>query len=449
MWLRRNDRSDRLYCSSKCRMRALRQRRGQHPGCRPRGRPGRYPIPRTLDRAGLRRLASTNWARAEQAKTASADLQRRLDEQSQELAEARARIAELERLLAETRRQLGEQDPDGGPPHGRQAGDDDDDDDEPQLGEPPGGPGGTPIPRPRPTSPRPGVMELRRQLHHALTVNAELRAFVEELQRRIASLERRCAELKQQLQHALSLAEGREPPASGQPWDAESAARVHGRAVVLATELEQVRRERTETAEQRERLSTRLMKLLLPRQIEPNAQGYEPSTDGLFIQMRAELQVRERYADWQQSPHRSRERERRLDPTRTLDEQVLAMIRETSSSQLRLQGINLEKQPQLKKAIDDAYKDVNPERVMRHCGNIDLRYQTSPLGASIFLPSLGLKLLTCHHYKKGIGSVDLDHAFASFKDELSCESCSFRTRRDDWKLTIEVLDEMCGPPEAK
>lgn len=298
-------------------MRALRQRRGQHPGCRPRGRPARHPIPRELGRASLRLLASANRQRADGAEQANADLHRRLDEQARELAEARARIAELERLLAEARGESGEDEP-GEARSGRSDGDGSAPEDRP------GGSSGGPGTRPRPASPRPGIMEVRRQLSQALEANAELRALVEELQRRIATLERRCTEMEQQLQRALSLAEGREPPASGHVWDAASATSVQERAAIFGTEAEQIRRERAEIVEQRDRLSAMLTSLTL--RTGDIATGlstdYSMGRTELFSQIRAELEERDRFAQWE-AEHRDRETDRRLDPTRTIDEQAL------------------------------------------------------------------------------------------------------------------------------
>ena len=307
-------------------MRALRQRRGQHPGCRPRGRPARHSIPNTLSRSALRRLASKNQIRAERAEQATADLQRRFDEQARELAEARARIAELERLLAEARGEPAEQETNGEHPDNSQPGGGGGDTSPPD-GQP-GGSSGGPSPRPPPASPRPGIMEVRRQLSQALAAQAELRALVEELQARIVTLERRCAELEQQLERALSLAAALEPPTNGQPSAADSAARVQERASILETELEQVRRERTELAEQVDRLMKRLASVLLPDSgttTGPSADDSAARTE-LFYQMRSELEVRDRHAKWE-SEHRPRETDRRLDPARTLDEQALTATR--------------------------------------------------------------------------------------------------------------------------
>lgn len=296
-------------------MRALRERRGTA-SHRPRGRPGRHPIPTTLSKASLRRRLSSAQTRAELAERAVSDLQQRFDEQARELAEARARIAELERLLAEA--QGGQ----SSSPDGLQPGNTDGEG-EGRPGGPSGGAGG-PAPRPQPAAPRPGIMEVRRQLSQTQSANTELRALVEELQRRLATLERRCAELERQLQRALSLAEGFEPPASSQHWDADAAARVQERAAILTRELEQVRRERTEVAEQRDHLFARLTSLAVPAggiSTGP-ATDYSAGRTELFGQIRAELEERDRFAQWE-GKHRPRETDRRLDPARTLDEQAL------------------------------------------------------------------------------------------------------------------------------
>ena len=168
-------------------------------------------------------------------------------------------------------------------------------------------------------------MELRRQLRQALLVNAELRTLIEELRRRIATLERRCTELELQLQQALSVAERREPPASGQAWDAESAAGAQARATILATELAQVRRERTEISVQWNRLVSMLAS---PQYAGGSAAGpaidYSAGRTELFFQIRTELEVRDRFAQWQAGgQRRPRETDRRLDPMRDLDEQAL------------------------------------------------------------------------------------------------------------------------------
>lgn len=300
-------------------MRALRQRGGQGVR-RPRGRPARHPIPAALSRAALRRLAARDRLRAEQAEDATSALQRRFDEQARELAEARARIAELERLLAEARGEHDEQGAEGGKPASASP---EGASDGPQAPDSqPGGPNEGQAPRPRPASSRPGIMEVRRQLSQALASQAELRALVEELRRLIATLERRCAELEQQLKRALSLDEGSRPPESGHPRAEDRAAQE--RASILTIELEQVRRERTEAADQRDRLLARLTDVTLSIRgvVSGPCSDYNAARTELFTQMRVELEERDLFAQWEVA-HRPRETDRRLKPTQTLDEQAL------------------------------------------------------------------------------------------------------------------------------
>lgn len=129
-------------------------------------------------------------------------------------------------------------------------------------------------------------------------------------------------------------------------------------------------------------------------------------------------------------------------------EQVVEMFWDLSNAQMKLKGINLDQDTELKRAIEGARRDLNPERVVKYCKNINLRYDPSPLAAGIGLPSLGLKTLKCEHFKKGVRAVDLDRAFDNFKSRLSCETCAHRMPRDDWKLTLTSLEEIVeGPRE--
>jgi hypothetical protein len=123
-------------------------------------------------------------------------------------------------------------------------------------------------------------------------------------------------------------------------------------------------------------------------------------------------------------------------------EQLVKMFCVMSDDQMRLKGIDLNQVTELKEAIEGARRDLNPERVMKYCKNINLRFEPSPLAAGIGLPSLGLKTIKCKHFKKEIGAVDLDRAFDSFKTSLGCETCTHRTPRDDWKLTLMALEEI-------
>ena len=96
------------------------------------------------------------------------------------------------------------------------------------------------------------------------------------------------------------------------------------RATILATELAQVRRERTETAEQCDRLLRMLARTRSPTSGSAAAPSidYSSGRTELFAQVRTELEVRDRFAQWE-SEHRPRETDRRLDPTRDVDAQAL------------------------------------------------------------------------------------------------------------------------------
>lgn len=162
---------------------------------------------------------------------------------------------------------------------------------------------GEPTPRQPSATPRPGIMEVRRQLHQALSANAELRRAIEELQQQVALLQRRCDELAQNLDACFG---GQQP------------------AETLTLELEQTRRAHAEMAQQRDRLLARLIELGLHGSDATTgpAVDYSAGRNELFAQLRTELEVRDRFAQWE-SAHRPRETERRLDPTGSPDEQAL------------------------------------------------------------------------------------------------------------------------------
>jgi hypothetical protein len=297
-------------------MRALRQRRGQHPGSRPRGRPAQNPLPRNLSRPALRRLAYRHRSRADRTALDNADWKRRCSAQARKLEAALARIAELERLLAEARgteanaeegaegTQPSDAPNEPGEPSNTPGGEEGGTGPGPST-QPGGATGGAgePTPRPPAATPRPGIMEVRRQLHQALSANAELRRAIEELRHQLALLQRRCDELTQNLDTCLH---GQQPTET------------------LTLELEQTRRAHAETAQQRERLLARLIELGLHGSDATTgpAVDYSAGRNDLFAQLRAELEVRDRFAQWE-SAHRPRETDRRLDPTRPIDEQAL------------------------------------------------------------------------------------------------------------------------------
>lgn len=114
-------------------------------------------------------------------------------------------------------------------------------------------------------------------------------------------------------------------------------------------------------------------------------------------------------------------------------EQFEETMREVSARMLELAGISLAEDKELKILIERAWRDLNPERVMRSCEHLVLRSTTSPLGRKIALATLGTKSVACAKYGGEIEGVDLDGAFALFKS-LYCNACAGRSPRPpNWK----------------
>ncbi len=166
------------------------------------------------------------------------------------------------------------------------------------------------------------------QLSQTLQINAELRGLLEELRLRIATLERRCAELEQQLQRAIISSEPDGSMAGDQTRSEDRLTPDQGRAAILARELEEVRLERNELAAQRERLASRLAALGLSTSADGTITA--AAFDGravcpeLYAQLCVELRVRDEYARFE-ADHRDRVTDWLLDPNRTLEEQAQAL----------------------------------------------------------------------------------------------------------------------------
>jgi hypothetical protein len=113
-------------------------------------------------------------------------------------------------------------------------------------------------------------------------------------------------------------------------------------------------------------------------------------------------------------------------------------VRDVSTRLLEVSGINLARDKELRDLIESAWKDINPERVMRWCEHLALSSSTSPLGQRIALPTLGMKNVRCAKYGGEIEGADLDGAFSLFK-QLYCSSCVGRSPRpNDWKWSPAI-----------
>lgn len=144
------------------------------------------------------------------------------------------------------------------------------------------------------------------------------------LQNSLTAEQVRREQAEQRLAIAIDEAE-RGPLASDfDGWEAESARRTHRRADLLQAELYDLRHHRDELLEQQEKLTARILHLMMPGQSLPQVHGseYDPATDPLVRQKREELIVLARYWDWQDQ-HNKRRTGRPMDATKTTDEQAL------------------------------------------------------------------------------------------------------------------------------
>jgi hypothetical protein len=110
---------------------------------------------------------------------------------------------------------------------------------------------------------------------------------------------------------------------------------------------------------------------------------------------------------------------------------------------LKAQGVDMKREDDISSAIKIALSDINPESKFRHCENIRIAYLgTSPLGASIGLPSMGSKLVWCKYCKGCSSGFSLDLIFESFIEE-NCKGCKHLTPRPgDWVCTVKfVMDQ--------
>jgi hypothetical protein len=136
---------------------------------------------------------------------------------------------------------------------------------------------------------------------------------------------------------------------------------------------------------------------------------------------------------------------------KNIDEMTVEEYQEMTRKLLVGQGIPLEGKDQLTIAIRTALRDMNPKPYFQFCEHLYMGYvNTSPVGASIGLPSMGTKIIWCEHCKSSIEAFDLQGAFESFQQE-NCEKCTFhKSRAEDWKCFVKwVKDQQQNHPEFK
>lgn len=134
-----------------------------------------------------------------------------------------------------------------------------------------------------------------------------------------------------------------------------------------------------------------------------------------------------------------------------IDEMTVEEYQEMTRHLLVGQGIPLEGEDRLTDAIRIALRDMNPKSYFQFCEHLHIGYvNTSPVGASIGLPSMGSKIIWCKNCKSSIEAFDLQGAFETFQKE-NCESCAFhKTRAEDWICYVKwVKDQQQNPTEFK
>lgn len=168
------------------------------------------------------------------------------------------------------------------------------------------------------------LAELRTKLERTERAHQEVVSVAEGLQRSLSVEQARRADLEKRLDEALRTPKVPPSASAEQKSDSDALWRAQKRAEQLTAELQQLRRHRDEVMHERERLSSRILRMMAPGQYLTHAAaaGYDPTTDPLIQQKRIELRVLHRYAGWQ-SVYMQRVTARTIDGAKTLDEQAI------------------------------------------------------------------------------------------------------------------------------
>lgn len=137
--------------------------------------------------------------------------------------------------------------------------------------------------------------------------------------------------------------------------------------------------------------------------------------------------------------------------SKPIDEMTLKEYKNITQKLLELQGVPLESDDEITNAIKSALEDIDSTEHFRYCENIRIFYtNTSPLGRSIGLPSLGSKIIWCKNANEGsIEGVDLKGSFDFFKLK-NCEGCEHhKPREKDWTCKVKWVKEQEEEPEFR
>jgi len=133
-----------------------------------------------------------------------------------------------------------------------------------------------------------------------------------------------------------------------------------------------------------------------------------------------------------------------------VEEMTVKEYQDITKELVKAQGIILENKDDVTNAISIALRDMNPEAYFRHCENLHISYlNTSVVGASIGLPSMGTKFVWCRYCKSSIAGLDLEGTFNSFKQQ-NCQSCKFQKPRSrNWVCYVRWVKEQESDPEFR
>lgn len=131
-----------------------------------------------------------------------------------------------------------------------------------------------------------------------------------------------------------------------------------------------------------------------------------------------------------------------VEDHKNVSEMTLSEYQNITKELLHAQGINLESEDRVTSAIKIALEDLNPKEYFKHCSKLRITYlNTSPVGMSIGLPSMGSKLIWCKHCKSTSSGFNLKFIFNSFV-EMNCKDCEYIDKRNsDWEPAVKWVQE--------
>ncbi|MGP8322767.1 MAG: DUF4365 domain-containing protein [Methanosarcinaceae archaeon] len=121
-----------------------------------------------------------------------------------------------------------------------------------------------------------------------------------------------------------------------------------------------------------------------------------------------------------------------------VDKMTMSEYQDIARDLLHAQGINLKSEDETTSAIRMALEDINPEEYFKHCSELHIKYlNTSPVGMSIGLFSMGSKFIWCQHCKTCSSGFNLNLIFNSFV-ENNCKDCKYIDKRNaSWESTVD------------